>query len=209
GRLDPLSFAASNIGFSINSVAFTPLLAISIAASIVVGQHQGRRDSASAARAGWTALRIGWGYMFLAGASFLVFPGGYFGLFHSQEASYTIEQLVATGRPMMVMMAVWGMFDVANIVLSGALKGAGDTRFVMWYMLVLGWLVWLPGEWLIFRNHGGIMTAWIWLTVYVLVLAAGFWWRWQSGRWKRFDLLEREVPVIPTRTGAEGLAVVD
>ena len=73
----------------------------------------------------------------------------------------------------------------------------------------LGWLVWLPGEWLIFRRHGGIIPAWIWLTVYVLILAIGFWWRWQSGRWKQVDLIEREVPLIPTRTGAEGLVVSD
>ena len=209
GRLEPLSFAASNIGFSINGVAFTPLLAISIAASIVVGQHQGRKDSDSAARAGWTALKVGWGYMFLAGMSFLLFPEGYYGLFRSQEDSYSLAQLVAVGRPMMRMMAIWGMFDAINIVLSGALKGAGDTRFVMVYMLALGWLMWLPGEWLIFHRHGGIISAWIWLTVYVLFLAIGFWWRWQSGRWKQIDLIAREVPLIPTRTGAEGLVVSD
>ena len=209
GRLDALSFAASNIGFSINSVAFTPLLAISMAASIVVGQHQGRKDPTSAAQAGWTALKIGWCYMFLAGMSFLLFPEGYYRLFRSQEASYTLEQLVEKGRPLMLMMAIWGLFDTANLVLSGALKGAGDTRFVMFYMFALGWLVWLPGEWLIFHNHGGVMPAWIWLTFYVLILAVGFWWRWQSGRWKNFDLLERDVPVLPTRPGAEGLVVSD
>lgn len=209
GRLDALSFAASNIGFSINSVAFTPLLAISMAASIVVGQHQGSRDSASAAKAGWTALKIGWCYMFLAGLSFLLFPESYYRLFRSPEASYTLEQLVEKGRPLMLMMAIWGLFDTANLVLSGALKGAGDTRFVMYYMFAMGWLVWLPGEWLIFHCHGGVMPAWIWLTFYVLVLAGGFWWRWQSGRWKKFDLLEREVPVLPIRTGAEALVVSD
>ncbi len=210
GRLEPLSFAASNIGFSINSVAFMPLLAISIAASIVVGQHQGRGDSDSAARAGWTALMIGWVYMFAAGASFLLFPGGYYRLFQSQEASYTVEQLVRAGKPMMLMMAIWGMFDTVNIVLSGALKGAGDTRFVMVYMLILGWLVWLPGEWLIFHRQAGIIPAWIWLTVYVLILAVGFWWRWQSGRWQKVDMIGRgEMPLPPNRTGAEGLVVVD
>ena len=209
GRLEPLSFAASNIGFSINSLAFTPLLAISIAASIVVGQHQGRKDPGSAARAGWTALRIGWVYMFTVGLSFVFFPEFYYRLFRSSEASYTIEQLVAKGRPMMYMMAIWGLFDAVNIIISGALKGAGDTRFVMIYMLVAGWLIWIPSELIILKNGGGIIPAWISLTVYVLILASGFWWRWQSGRWRKIDLLEREVPLVPTRTGAEGLTVAD
>ena len=208
GRLDALSFAASNIGFSINSVAFTPLLAISIAASILVGQHQGRQDSASAARAGWTALKIGWFYMLLAGLSFVLLPGAYYRLFQSRAASFTVEQLVAAGRPMMIMMAVWGIFDTVNIVLSGALKGAGDTRFVMLYMLILGWLIWIPGELLILSHGGGILAAWFWLAVYVLFLAVGFWWRWQSGRWKAFSLVEHhETPLVPLRTGAEGLTL--
>ena len=132
------------------------------------------------------------------------------GLFQSQAASYTVEQRVRAGKPMMLMMAIWGMFDTVNIVLSGALKGAGDTRFVMVYMLILGWLVWLPGEWLIFHRQAGIIPAWIWLTVYVLILAVGFWWRWQSGRWQKVDMIGRgEMPLPPNRTGAEGLVVVD
>lgn len=209
GRLDPLSFAASNIGFSINGLAFMPTVAVSIAASIVVGQHQGRKDSSCAARAGWTALKIGWVYMFVVGASFVLFPDGYYRLFRSSEASYSVSELVEAGKPLMVMMAIWGLFDSVNIVISGALKGAGDTRFVMLYMLALGWFVWLPGEWIIFSRHGGIFAAWIWLTVYVLILAVGFAWRWRSGRWKRFDLIEGEVPVVPTRTGADGLMLAE
>jgi MATE family multidrug resistance protein len=209
GRLDPLSFAASNIGLSINSVAFMPLLAVSFAASILVGQYQGRKEPAYAARAGWTALRLGWGYMLLAGLSFVCFPEGYYRLFRSPEASYSVAQLVEAGRPMMWMMATWGMFDTINIVLSGALKGAGDTRFVLLYMLLFGWLVWIPGEWVIFHFGWGILAAWLWMTIYVFCLAAGFWWRWRSGRWQRVDLLARELPAFPTRTGTEGLAVGD
>ncbi len=209
GRLDPLSFAASNIGLSINSVAFMPLLAMSFAASILVGQYQGCQDHASAARAGWTALRLGWAYMLLAGLSFVCFPEGYYRLFRSPEASYTVAELVAVGKPMMWMMAIWGLFDTINIVISGALKGAGDTRFVLLYMLLFGWLVWLPGEWVVFHYKLGILAAWLWLTVYVWCLAVGFWWRWRSGRWQRIDLLARELPVLPTRTGTEALAIAE
>lgn len=210
GRLGDVALAASNTGFSINGVAFMPLLGISLAASIVVGQYQGRGDSASAYRAGWSALQIGWGYMLLAGLSFVLFPTGYYELFQSREATYTTAQLVTVGRNMMYMMAVWGMLDVVNIVLSGALKGAGDTRFVMLYMLILGWLVWLPGEVLIFLRGGGILAAWLWMTIYIFILASGFWWRWHSGRWKSINLIGgRSTPQLPTRPGADGLMVAD
>jgi MATE family multidrug resistance protein len=205
GRLGDVSLAASNIGFSINGLAFMPLVGIGMAASIVVGQYQGRGDSASAARAGWSAMKIGWVYMVPAALSFLLFPSGYYELFRSGESAYTTAELVAVGRNMMLMMAIWGMFDAVNIILAGALKGAGDTRFVMLYMLIFGWCVWLPAEIAILLRGGGILAAWICLTVYVFILAAGFWWRWQSGRWKPIDLLGRTPPQLPVRPGADGL----
>ena len=105
----------------------------------------------------------------------------------------------------MLMMAIWGMFDTVNIVMSGALKGAGDTRFVMIYMLILGWAVWLPGEWLIFHRHGGILPAWIWLTVYVLFLSVGFWWRWESGRNADGSNAHKECRCPRTDTAIPGL----
>jgi MATE family multidrug resistance protein len=210
GRLGDVALAASNTGFSINGVAFMPLVGVSMAASIVVGQYQGRGDSDSAYRAGWSAMKIGWGYMLLAALSFVLFPTGYYELFQSREATYTTAELVALGRNMMFMMAIWGMLDAVNIVLSGALKGAGDTRFVMLYMLIFGWCVWLPGEVLIFWRGGGILAAWLWMTVYVLILAGGFWWRWCSGRWRSISLVGvPAVPQLPTRPGADGLMVSD
>jgi multidrug resistance protein, MATE family len=44
GRLPEADMAASNIAFSINNVAFMPLLGMGMAATIVVGQYQGARD---------------------------------------------------------------------------------------------------------------------------------------------------------------------
>jgi len=86
-------------------------------------------------------------------------------------------------------MALWGLLDTVNIVLAGALKGAGDTAFVMVYMLVMGWAVWIPGELLLLYNGCGILAAWAWLAFYVGLLAAGFFLRWKRGRWKTHDLL--------------------
>lgn len=209
GRLGDLALAASNIGFSINGLAFSPLMGISFAASILVGQYQGRRASSHAATSGWTAVKIGWIYMAIVGLSYVLFPAAYYRLFGASDARYSIEELVSVGRPMLYMLAAWGLFDTVNIVLSGALKGAGDTRFVMLYMLLMGWLVWIPGEWLILSRGNSILAAWIWLALYILVLSFGFLWRWQRGRWKTIDLLERETPSLPTRPGAEGAVVAD
>ncbi len=197
GRLGAVSLAASNIGFSINNLAFSPLFGMGFAASILVGQYQGRGQPDRAARAGWTTLKLSWAYMGVVALSFWLFPEAYFSLFRSNNAEFTVAELVRIGRPMMLMMAVWGMFDTVNIVLSSALRGAGDTRFVMVYMMAMGWLLWIPGEIWILMRGGGILPAWRWLTVYVAILSTGFAWRWSKGTWRQIELIQREFRTMP------------
>ena len=195
-RLGPMDLAASNIAFSINNLAFMPLVGIGIAASILVGQYQGSGQSDVAARAGWTALKIGWCYMLVTGLSFVLFPRGYFALFTGQAGgAVELDAILPLGRWMLIMMAVWGLADAGNVILAGALRGAGDTRFVMIYSLVVMVLIWLGGEaLLILAFGGGMKAAWIWLLIYVFILVAGFFWRFRSGRWKTIDLLGRAPP---------------
>jgi MATE family multidrug resistance protein len=208
GRLGGPALAASNIAFSINNLAFMPLLGMGTAASILVGQYQGGRRSDLAERAGWTSLKVAWIYMAVIGASFVLLPEAYFALFGARRGGVDAAALVPLGRWMLLMMAGWGLLDTINLVLSGALKGAGDTRFVMIYFAVMAWLFWLPGEFVILWAGGGILAAWFWLMVYVIVLSLGFLWRWRGGRWKAIEMIERPVtPLVlpPPHAGAEAL----
>ena len=71
----------------------------------------------------------------------------------------------------------------------GALKGVGDTKFVMIFISLLSWLLWLPGEMLIFHFNGGILAAWLWMGVFVAVAAFGFAQRWHRGKWRRIHVI--------------------
>jgi len=193
GRMGADALAASNIALSINNVAFMPLVGIGIAATTLVGQYQGRGDRVTATRAGWTALKIGWLYMAVIAVSFLLFPHGYFLLFTGRgDGGLQLGDVLPIGHWLLLMMAAWGLGDAANVILAGALKGAGDTRFVLGWSLLVAWVIWLGGEALIvFAFRGGIIAAWLWMAVYVFILAAGFLVRYRSGRWQHIDLLGR------------------
>ena len=190
GRLSDVSLAASNIAFSVNNLAFAPLLGFGMAASTLVGQHQGAHNPEAAMRAGYTGLKLGLVYMCAIGATFVLFPHGYFELFRPKNAAFTADELLSLGRTMLLLMTAWGLLDTVTIVLSGALKGAGDTRFVMVYMILGGWLVLVPGTLLLLHLGYGIIGLWVWLAIYVCVLALGFWWRWQKGFWKTIRVIE-------------------
>lgn len=208
GRLGGEALAASNIAFSINNLAFMPLLGMGHATSILVGQYQGARRSDVAERAGWTALKVAWIYMAVIGLSFVLLPEQYYALFGARRGGIDTAALVPIGRWLLLMMAGWGVLDAINLVMSGALRGAGDTRFVMVYFSAMAWLLWLPGEFLILRAGGGILAAWFWLMVYVIVLSFGLLWRWRGGRWKSIEVIERPAvgaPLPPPHAGAEAL----
>lgn len=189
GRLGDLALAASNIAFSINNLAFAPLLGIGLATSTAVSHCVGAGRPGGARRAGYSGLAMGLAYMAAIGATFVFFPRPYFELFRPAGAVFSAGELYATGRVMLRLMAAWGLLDTVTIVLGQALKGAGDTRFVMLYMAAGGWLVMVPGALALLACGAGVVALWGWLAVYVGLMAAGFAWRWRSCRWQRVRLI--------------------
>lgn len=195
GRMGNLALAASNIAFSINHLAFAPLLGMGWAASTVVGQHQGARNSVAAKKAGFTAMRMGLIYMTLIGSTFILFPHLYIALFNPKDAVFSTQELLAVGRQMLIMLTIWGLFDSISITLSGALKGAGDTRFVMFYMAFWSWGFFVPGSILIVWAGQGILALWFWLALYICLFTGGIWFRWQKEYWKNIKLIHHDEPL--------------
>lgn len=206
GHLGAVALSVSNIALSINALAFMPLVGISIAASTLVGQYQGRKRSDLAEKSGWTALKIGLIYTSFTGLTYLTLPHYYFMLFSGNSVeAVSLEEMLSIGRWLLILMAAWGLLDTVNLVLSGALKGAGDTRFVMLYSTCMSWVLFVPGEWfLIYYRKGGILEAWGFLAFTIMLVSAGFYLRFKSGRWKSIELLEHHSPVPPSSIGQEG-----
>ena len=193
GRMGPVAHIASNIALSINLIAFMPMIGMGMAASILVGQYLGRNQPEFAERIGWLALKIGIGYTMLIGLSFLLFPGFYANAFEGDAVgSVPFAELMSMIRILLVVLALWGTADAAAIIVSGALKGAGDTHFVMYFQSVVAWGFLVVGQLLIvFVFHGGVYASWGWTLLYIVILGGGFALRFRSGRWKSIDLLDR------------------
>jgi len=195
GRMGDLAQTASNIAFSINHLAFAPLLGLSWAASAVVGQHQGARNSAAAEKAGFTAMRMGLLYMALIGSTFVLFPHLYIALFNPKDALFSSQELLQIGRQMLIMLTIWGFFDSISIILVGALKGAGDTRFILIYMALWSWGFFVPGMVLIVWMSHNILTLWMFLALYVCLFTSGILLRWKHGKWKTIKLIHHDEPL--------------
>jgi MATE family multidrug resistance protein len=101
--------------------------------------------------------------------------------------------------------AVYSVFDTMNIVFCAAIKGAGDTRYVMLITVILSVLVFiLPVYLAVVVFEFGLMVAWIFATAYIISLGFIFYLRFLGGKWKAMRVIERreEVPMLkPTKLG--------
>ena len=129
-----LAGAALNLA----SVTFMVPLGVSMAAAVRVGQAIGRGDGPGAARAGETALSMGLAFMSATALAFWAAPGFLVGLYTADAA------VVATAVPLVFIAALFQVFDGAQVVLTGALRGAGETRLALLANVAGHWCVGLP-----------------------------------------------------------------
>jgi MATE family multidrug resistance protein len=154
----------------------------------------GRRDFDGASASGWRAVHIGWIYTILAASTFVLMPEVYIRLFARGDVPF--DEVFGTARILLLFAAGWGLMDATNLILAGALRGAGDTHFVMWYETSVAWFFFALGELvLVLLLHAGVLAAWGWALIYISLLAAGMIARFLSRRWQRIELIERREPV--------------
>jgi MATE family multidrug resistance protein len=206
GRLGPVAHIASNIALSINLIAFMPMIGMGMAAAILVGQYLGRNQPEYAERIGWLALKVGICYIATIGLTFLLFPVLYTDIYAAEAVNTVpLPELYKTVRILLVMLAVWGVADASSIVMSGALKGAGDTHFVMYFQSAVAWGFLVLGQVvLVLVLKCGIYISWLWTLLYIIILGSGFAFRFRSGRWKSIDLLDRRAVVTADEIQASG-----
>ena len=191
GRLGETAFLASNIVLSINMIAFMPSIGMGQAASVLVGQFMGRGDTDGAQSVAWKAVRVAWGYTLITVTSFVLFPDLFIRVFARGDMAF--DDVFSTARLILFFAAGWGLMEATNAVLSGALRGAGDTHFVMWFHTLIAWGFFALGEAVIVLVLKlNVYAAWGWAIAYFAILATGWIWRVRSGRWKKIELIERK-----------------
>jgi MATE family multidrug resistance protein len=173
GTLGAIPLAAHQVALQAASVTFMVPLGISTAAAVRVGQSIGRRDYQGARRSGFVALTLGALFMGAAGIAFLLYPRVVVRFFSPDPA------VLATGAVLLVVAAVFQLFDGFQVVATGALRGAGDTRTPMLANLFGHWFVGLPiGYFLGLHLGWGASGVWIGLCIGLILVGAYLAWVW-------------------------------
>jgi MATE family multidrug resistance protein len=165
GTLDPLSLAAHQIAINTASFTYMVPLGISSAAAVRVGQALGRGDVQAAGRAGWTALGLGAAFMAAAGIVLITVPQYVARAFTNDPA------VIRTAVSLLAVAALFQLFDGIQTVVTGALRGVGDTRTPMICHLLLYWVIGLPlGYVLCFKMGWGAVGLWAGLCLALILI---------------------------------------
>lgn len=184
GQISAQAMAAHQIVMNLASTTFMVPLGIASAGSVRVGQAIGRKDPAGARLAGWLAIAIGIGFMAMAGMTLAAIPRWLIGEFSTDPV------VLAIGVPLVYVAAVFQLFDGAQVVSSGALRGAGETRWPMVGNLCAHWLFGLPIGYLLgIRLHWGALGIWIGLSAGLIAVGCGLIGLW-AHRSRRLERVE-------------------
>lgn len=182
-----VAYAAHQVGLSIESFSFLPGYGFAIAAATMVGQSIGAGKYTRAKLENWEANRLAATGMAAMGIVFFFFPYALMRGFTHDEA------VVELGTQFLRIVAVLQIPLAVTMVLAGSLRGAGDTRFIMWATTVGMWGVRVPlafvfGVWL----KLGVIYIWTAMIADWTVRMGLLLWRYRSERWRAVRILPAE-----------------
>jgi multidrug resistance protein, MATE family len=178
GRIGEAELAAHTVALNIAALAFQVPYGIAQAATIRVGYHFGARDRAAAGRAGWSALAISIGFMGTTALAMLLVPTFILRLYLDPDATHNAA-LVGFAVQYMMVAAAFQLFDGAQVVAAGALRGLQDTRVPLAVALFGYWAVGFTTAILLgFYTPLEGIGVWIGLALGLVVVAVLLTWRW-------------------------------
>jgi Na+-driven multidrug efflux pump len=155
-----------------------------MAAATLVGQNLGADQPLLAARSGWRSMRGALAVMGSVGLAIVLAARPLASLFgaageETTALAVTFIYILGAAQPLMAI----------EFSLSGALRGAGDTRFPLIAILV-GLLVFRLGAAVLIAKplFGTVTAVWLCLIADYAVKASMLSWRFASGRWQALEV---------------------
>lgn len=179
-----VSYAAHQVGLSIESLSFLPGYGFAIAAATMVGQSIGAGKYTRAKLENWEANRMATIVMSAMGVVFFFFPYALLRAFTSDEA------VIDLGTVFLKIVALLQIPLALTMVLAGSLRGAGDTHFIMVATTIGMWAMRVPiafitGVWF----ELGVFYVWLAMIADWSLRMALMLWRYRSERWKAIQVI--------------------
>lgn len=164
GRISTTQVAAHSIVMTFTSITFMIPLAISSALGVRVGYAYGAKSLQDMKDNLTAALSVSVFVMSIFALVFFAFPQYLMAMFSPDK------EVILTGVGLLFIAALFQMFDGAQITLSGALRGLGATKAILFTMICSYWFIGIPvGMYLAFVKGMQIYGLWAGLAIALFV----------------------------------------
>lgn len=182
--LGTATIAANAVTMNVSSLAFMPGFGFGMAATTLVGQSLGAKRKDLAENYSKQSAYLTFALMTAASFLMYIFVNPIVNLYTDDPA--VVGMAVSALKIFLLFQPMLGLF----MVLAGALKGAGDTKWVMYFTIFGNWGVRLVLSYILGLKLGfGLNGFWLAMGIDVLSRVGMIVWRFTSGKWKHLEVV--------------------
>ncbi len=191
GWFGTAQLAATTIAVRYMHLSFMPPVGVGHVLQAMVGRAIGAGDKELAVRHVWVALKLCMSYMGLMALFFFLFRYELVAVFVNlgeEEA----QEIIYIGAGVMVISAIFQIFDAMAIVFVNALRGAGDTMWPAVVTAVMCVSIFVAGGLAVafYLPHLESWGPWLMGMVYIILLSVALGLRWVYGPWRNIDIFQ-------------------
>ncbi|MEM7474665.1 MAG: MATE family efflux transporter [Planctomycetota bacterium] len=194
GKLGELEMAAATLALGLNVLAFVPMIGLGIGLGVLVGQRltEGRLDLAK--KTVRTAIGVTVAYTAFFAALLGLAPELMISVYAWGTEPERFEQMRSMLLPLLRVIAIYCVLDGLQVVFVGAIKGAGDTLFVLLATILISISAVFIG--ILCQEYIGasLMLWWYVVAGWIAVMGITFGARYLSGRWETKRVIEGHNP---------------
>jgi MATE family, multidrug efflux pump len=181
--------AAMAIVFNWDMLSFIPMIGLSIGVMSLIGRFVGAGDLKRADQVIASGFTIALSYSGLLAVIFLIYRTELVALFDNGSSDFS--EIVELGSYMMVGLVTYMLADAAILICGGVLRGAGDTRWIMFTSVSVHILMLLVQYFVIVVFEYDALVSWWVFVAMLLTLAVLYLTRLFGGIWRDPERLSR------------------
>jgi MATE family multidrug resistance protein len=181
--------ASAAIVFNWDLLSFVPMIGINIGVISLIGRFVGANDMERTEEVMSAGFIIGIFYSLALAVIYITFRFPLVEIFAPPTGDFSeIRELSAF---MMIGLSSYVMADALIIVSGGVLRGAGDTRWLMYASVGLHWAMLVAQYYVILVWGYGPRVSWLTFCAMIFVIAVVYLWRLKSGVWREPERLKK------------------
>ena len=174
--------ASAAIVFNWDLLSFVPMIGLNIGVISLIGRFVGANDMTRTDEVMSAAFFLGIFYSAILAILYISFRFPLVEVFSPPEGDFS--EIRSLSAFMMIGLSSYVMADAIIIISGGVLRGAGDTRWLMYTSVGLHWVMLIAQYYVILVWQFGPQVSWLTFCAMIFVIAIVYIWRLQSGVWR-------------------------